>query len=294
VLAFEFTDAWRNAAVHAASIVLIVVVAVIANALIRRAIRKTTDKMQYAALEVRDRAPSALVRAETAQRSAARAQALSTVLSSLSTLVIATIAVFMILGELSINLAPLIAGAGIASIAVGFGAQSLVKDVLNGMFIMMEDQFGVGDTVDLGVASGQVEHITLRTTRLRDVAGTVWHVPNGQILEVGNKSQNWARAVIDIVVAADADLRVARETMRRVADEVAVDPEWSQRISGAPDEQGVQALTPEGVTLRLMVETEPASQWAVERELRMRIKEALDAAGVPLATVPGRPPGAVA
>jgi small conductance mechanosensitive channel len=261
----------------------------------RRVIRQVTEKAQSAAAEVRDRAPTALVRAESTQRSAARAAALSSVLRSLTTLVIWSIAVFMVLGELNINLAPLIAGAGVASIAVGFGAQSLVKDVVNGLFIMLEDQFGVGDTIDVGVASGTVEHITLRTTQIRDVAGTVWHVPNGQILEVGNKSQNWARAVVDIVIAPDADVRAARDLIRRVADELVVDPAWAARVSGAPEEQGVQALTPEGVTLRLTIDTEPASQWGVERELRLRIKVALDTAGIPLAVMPGaRPPGAAA
>jgi small conductance mechanosensitive channel len=208
---------------------------------------------------------------------------LSSVLRSITTGTIFFVTVLLVLGELSINLAPLIAGAGVASIAVGFGAQSLVKDVVSGVFIILEDQFGVGDTIDAGEATGTVEQVTLRSTRLRDVAGTVWHIPNGQILRVGNKSQNWASAVVDVTVAADTDVAVARGLIAEVAAGLATDPGWVARIHGEPDEQGVQAFTALGVTLRVVVDTQPASQWKVERELRQRIKQAFDDAGLSLA-----------
>jgi len=118
----------------------------------------------------------------------------------------------MALGEVGVDLAPLIAGAGIVGIALGFGAQSLVKDFLSGIFMLLEDQFGVGDVIDCGEASGVVEGVSLRTTRLRDVEGTVWHVPNGQIVRVGNKSQEWSRALLDVQVAYDTD--VAAKSVR--------------------------------------------------------------------------------
>jgi small conductance mechanosensitive channel len=292
VIAFELTDGWRALIQHAWHIVVIVVIAVVANLLIRRLISRLSGRMQRAAAEVRGRAPSALVRSEASKRAEARAEALSSVLRSLASIAIYTTAFFMVLGELHISLAPLIAGASIVSIAVGIGAQSVVRDVVTGFFVMVEDQYGVGDTVDLGLASGTVERITLRTTRLRDVRGTVWHVPNGQVLRVGNKSQNWARAVLDVVITSDSDVRTARQVLTRVATELAADDGWSSRISGAPDDQGVQALTTDGVTLRLVVETEPASQWAVERELRLRIKEAFDEAGIHLALGAVAPPPA--
>ena len=111
------------------------------------------------------------------------------------------------LGEIGINLGPLIAGAGIVGVAVGFGAQSIVKDFLSGMFMLVEDQYGVGDSVDVGLASGTVERMTLRTTILRDTNGSVWYIPNGEIARVGNRSQVWSRAVLDIDVAYDTDLR---------------------------------------------------------------------------------------
>jgi small conductance mechanosensitive channel len=292
VIAIELTDGWRAFIQHAWHIVLIIVVAVVANLVVRRVISRLSGRMQRAAAEVRGRAPSSLVRSEASKRAAARADALSSVLRSIASIAIYTTAFFMVLGELNISLAPLIAGASIVSIAVGIGAQSIVKDVVTGIFVMTEDQYGVGDTVDLGVAAGTVERITLRSTRLRDVAGTVWHVPNGSVVRVGNKSQNWARAVLDVQITPESDVRVARNVLSRVATELSGEDHWSDRICGQPDDQGVQAFTPAGVTLRLVIETEPASQWAVERELRLRIKEAFDEAGVRLAMGFTAPPAA--
>ncbi len=159
---------------------------------------------------------------EHSLRSEQRIDALTSVLRSLVTFVIYTVAVFMILGEIGINLGPLIAGAGIIGVALGFGSQSLVKDFLSGVFILVEDQFGVGDIVDLdGQTSGTVDAVSLRTTRLRSVDGTLWHVPNGEIRRVGNKSQHWSRALIDIEVAYDTDLDHAEAVIARVADEIA-------------------------------------------------------------------------
>ena len=134
-------------------------------------------------------------------RSAARAATIGQVLRSLSSAVIYTFAAMYVLAELGLQLGPLIAGAGVAGVALGIGAQSLVRDFLSGMFMLIEDQYGVGDVIDVGVASGTVEAVTLRTTRLRDLNGTVWHVPNGTIARIGNQSQQWGRAVVDTLVA---------------------------------------------------------------------------------------------
>jgi small conductance mechanosensitive channel len=202
------------------------------------------------------------------------------VLRSVATVVIWTIAVLMVLGELGINLAPLIAGAGIAGIALGFGAQSLVKDVLSGFFMLIEDQFGVGDVVDLGEAVGTVEKVTLRVTTVRDISGTLWHVPNGEILRVGNKSQLWSRALLDVSVAYGADVEEACTVIKATADDLWRDPEWRAAIKEEPDVLGVETFTPDGVTIRLTVKTEPATQFRVERELRARLKAALEGAGI--------------
>jgi moderate conductance mechanosensitive channel len=225
----------------------------------------------------------------TSVRAAPRAETLGHVLRSIAAGVVWGIAALTVLGELGINLGPLIAAAGIAGVALGFGAQSLVKDFLAGIFILIEDQYGVGDIIDVGevsgtLVSGVVESVSLRSTRLRSTNGTVWHVPNGTILRVGNMSQQWARALLDVSVAYGSDLDVAQAVIKRAADEVWQDAAWSAEILEEPELWGVESLAPEGVTIRLVVKTQPAEQFRVLRELRGRIKAALDQAGVDIAT----------
>jgi small-conductance mechanosensitive channel len=263
-------------------ILLILVVAVIANRLGRRAVKRALRGLASGAMRerlgaVRRRAPVALLETqELSLRAEQRARALAGVLRSVVSCVIFAIAAFMVLDELGINLAPLLAGAGIVGLALGFGSQSLVKDFLSGAFILIEDQFGVGDVVDLDGTSGVVEAISLRTTQLRSVEGTVWHVPNGEIRRVGNMSKHWARAVLDIQVAYGTDLDRARRVIKRVADEV-----WRERrdVLEEPDVAGVEALGASGVALRLLVKTTPSQQWEVSRVLRERIKLAFDDEG---------------
>ena len=199
-------------------------------------------------------------------------------LRSVASALIFTITGFLVLGEFGLNLAPLLAGAGILGIALGFGAQSLVKDFLSGLFILVEDQFGVGDIVDLDQQTvGTVEAVSLRTTRLRAVDGTVWHVPNGEIRRVGNKSQHWSRALLDVEVAYDTDIDHAKAVIQRVADTL-----WQERddILEEPEVWGVERLGANAVVIRLVVKTRPADQYAVSRELRQRLKEAFDAEGI--------------
>jgi small conductance mechanosensitive channel len=219
-------------------------------------------------------------------RAAARAQTLASVLNSLASAVIYGLAMLTILGEVGINLGPLIAGAGIVGVAVGFGAQSLVKDFLSGLFMLIEDQYGVGDVIDVGEATGTVESVTLRSTRLRDVNGTVWHVPNGEIRRVGNKSQLWSRAVLDVVVAPGTDVDRASEVLAAVGDELAADVEWTKHIIEPPEVWGVEDINASGITLRLVVKTMPGSKLAVLRELRARIKVAFEREGIQLPAPP--------
>jgi small conductance mechanosensitive channel len=176
-------------------------------------------------------------------------------------------------------------------VALGFGAQSLVKDFLSGMFMLMEDQFGVGDVIDTGVAGGSstvtgtVEGVSLRTTRLRDIDGVVWHVPNGTILRVGNKSQQWSRAVVDVPVTFQTDAAAASEVIRTVSEGVWHDPDFASTILAEPTVLGVESLAPGRVVIRVVARTRPQEQWRVERELRARIKAALDEAGIALPAV---------
>ena len=158
--------------------------------------------------------------AEQHERGAQRATTLGAVMRSIASIVIYSIATMMSLGEFDVNLGPLIAGAGVVGVAVGFGAQSLVKDFLSGIFMLIEDQYGVGDVIDVGDTAGVVEEVKLRTTQIRDVSGTLWHVPNGAIARVANMSQEWARAVLDVDVAYDTDLGLAMTVIKGAADAV--------------------------------------------------------------------------
>jgi small-conductance mechanosensitive channel len=209
------------------------------------------------------------------------------VLGSIVTAVIWGIAVLVALGEIGINLAPLLAGAGVFGLALGFGAQSLVRDFLAGLFMLVEDQYGVGDVIDVGgvVGSekgvgGTVEGVSLRTTRIRDVEGVVWHIPNGEIKRVGNKSQQWSRAVLDIPVDYDTDISKAMTVIKETADAIWHDEAWNEAMLAEPEVWGIEELSASSVKIRLVVQTLPLEQWRVARELRARIKQSFDAAGI--------------
>jgi len=215
-----------------------------------------------------------------ATRRVQRAKTMGDLLKSVMTGVLIAIFGTMILSQVGVNIAPIIASAGILGIALGFGAQSLVKDFLSGIFMIFEDQYGVGDVVDVGEAIGTVEAVSLRVTRLRDLDGTVWYVPNGEILRVGNKSQNWSRAVVDIGVGYDEDLVRAKRVLGEVAHDLWEDEDYRSVIVEEPEVTGVEALTPDAITLRVLVKTAPMEQWAIARELRQRIKARFDHEGI--------------
>jgi small-conductance mechanosensitive channel len=272
-----------------AGILLVLVVAWVANMLVRRAIsrfsaRLTSSSSAETLSKLRRRASRTMM-AESAvmsTRAAARTRTLAHVLRSVSSVLIWSIAFVTILGELGINLGPLVASAGIAGVALGFGAQSLVKDVISGFFMLVEDQYGVGDIVEVGnagdvVASGAVEAVSLRTTRIRDVNGTVWHVPNGIIERVGNKSQQWARALLDVNVAYGTDIDHAQQIIKDTADVLWADPAWEGVILEEPEMWGVEQLSNDAIQLRLVVKTQPAEQFRVTRELRRRLLQAFTA-----------------
>jgi small conductance mechanosensitive channel len=220
----------------------------------------------------------AAAQAETAlvdERRKQRVQALGAILRSAASVTIFAIAGFIILGDLGINLAPLLASAGVVGVAVGFGAQSLVKDYLSGVFMLVEDQYGVGDVITVGDATGTVENVTLRVTRMRDVNGIVWHIRNGTIDTVGNESQGWARAVIDFPVPFAADLTAIRNLLARTGDAMWNDPAWRPVMLEAPEVWGAQEISKDEVTMRMVVKTAPLRQWEVEREMRALVKHAL-------------------
>ena len=212
-----------------------------------------------------------------------RAETMGSLLKSIASIVIFTVFGITAIAELGYPVGPLLASAGVVGVALGFGAQSLVKDFLSGVFMIFEDQYGVGDSVDLGEAGGTVEAVGLRVTRLRDVEGTVWYVRNGEIVRVGNQSQNWARTVLDIPVAVDQDLHKVQEVLRDVAHDLWDDEDFQRLIIEEPSVWGVEALTPNWITVRVTLKTAPLEQWAVAREMRQRIKLRFDHEGIELA-----------
>ena len=216
------------------------------------------------------------------ERRRQRLRALGTILRSATSVVVFGIAGLQILDDVGINLTPLLASASVVGIAVGIGAQSLVKDYLAGILMLLEDQYGVGDVINIGDVSGTVEAVSLRTTRLRDVSGVVWHIPNGTVGQVGNESQGWARAVIDYPIPHTADLSTVTAVLDKAAAGMWRSPRWRQVMLEKPEVWGAQDISSTGVIMRIVVRTAPLRQWEIEREMRSRIKAALDAEGIVL------------
>jgi small conductance mechanosensitive channel len=215
------------------------------------------------------------------ERRTQRAKTIGSVLRSISSFVVLGTAVMYVCQTLGINLAPLLASAGVAGVAIAFGAQNLVRDFLSGMFMLLEDQYGVGDVVDLDKASGTVEAVGLRITTVRDSNGTVWYIPNGAITRVGNSSQGFAVAVVDFPVAYASDMERATEIAAKVAAESADRSPLSDDILEAPEMLGINQITADTITLRLTVKVHAGRQWAVQRLLRAEIKRAFDAESIP-------------
>jgi small conductance mechanosensitive channel len=224
--------------------------------------------------------PRSLAASEPDPRRAGRANSISIVLTSTTVVAIWVIAGLTMLGIVGIELGPLLAGAGIAGVALGFGAQSLVKDCIAGLFMLIEDQYGIGDVVDLGEAIGVVEEVSLRTTVLRALDGTVWHVPNGVVQRVGNKSQLWSVAVIDVDVAYDSDLEQARTLLQQAADEVCETEHFQEQVLEPPQVLGVEALAADGISIRLTVKVTPGAQWELQRAIRQHVKDVFDRSGI--------------
>jgi len=244
---------------------------------LKRAIAHTRDR-------IIERAKAEGVVDAEAQRTIVRADTVAGILRSTALVALVAIVVLIVLGEIGINLGPLLAGAGIAGIAIGFGAQSLVADFLSGIFMLIDDEYAIGDIVDLGeatgVASGVVESFGLRTTKVRALDGTLWSVRNGLITRTGNMTHRFGRAVLDISVTYDTDVRRAADVILGTAEEMRREPEHSASFLEDPELMGVEGLGADAVTIRLRVTTPPGSQWAVGRELRRRIKESLDREGI--------------
>lgn len=263
----DFTENAAEALIRTGVIVVVAVVAtVVARAVIERLVRQFATR--------------AMTFDGGAERAETRSDTITGVLLAITRVAVWSMAVLLILGEFGFDLAPLIAGAGIVGLAVGFGAQGLVADVVSGLFMLVEDQYGVGDWVDLGEATGVVEHVGLRTTRVRALDGLLWTVRNGEISRTANANHGWGRAVLDVGVGYDADLRSAQEIVLAAAKATADDPDHADSFLEEPEIWGIQDLGDDAVTIRLVARTKPGLQWGVARVLRLRIKEALDDRGI--------------
>jgi small-conductance mechanosensitive channel len=274
LLEFDFwTDQFLPTAIR---IVVIIVIALVFRAFIFRAI----NRLVKTAVEHQDSSGVASTREQIiAARKAQRATTLGKLFKNITSVVVLGLMSLLVLGELGVNLAPLIAAAGVVGLAIGFGAQALVQDMVSGIFILLEDQYGVGDVVDVGDATGTVEEVQLRVTKLRSIDGTLWFVRNGEILRVGNMSQDFSKVVLDIGIGYGSDLDEAKAVLERVAQEFADHPE-TQDVLETPEVLGVQMLGADSVIIRLTLTTKPGEQWTAARSLQERIKKAFDENGI--------------
>ena len=288
-VAAETVAEWIQPAIHVAiTLAVAIVVLVIGRWVIGRTLRSVVAggrRLRRGAYAIADRAGMSLrpEDAVLAARKVQRARTLASVSRSVLGVVVTLGVVTALANIFAWDLGPVLASAGILGVALGFGAQSLVKDVLSGIFMLIEDQYGVGDVVDLGPASGTVEEVGLRITRVRDITGTLWFVRNGEILRVGNSTQGWSRAIVDVTVAPGEAAARGTEALHSVAAAAVDDPDIGPHLLAPPDVLAYDAMTAESVTLRLMVKVAPAQQWAVQRLLRARITAAFAEAGISFA-----------
>ncbi|AHH94881.1 mechanosensitive ion channel [Kutzneria viridogrisea] len=277
-----FADNWPSLVTGAIQIVVILAVALAVRALVHRAIDKLTKgtgEIPPLLRPLRERAPQA-VGVQRSERRRQRAMTIGSMLKSVTTLLVYGVAFITAMQVLGLPLTPIIASVSVVGVAVGFGAQSLVRDFLSGIFMMLEDQYGVGDVIDVGQATGTVESVGLRVTTLRDVNGTVWYVRNGEVARVGNSSQGFAVAVVDVPLGHHGSLDQALDVLGEVAEKAVAQEPLSEDVLEAPQVLGVEKVTPESITLRLTVKVRPGRQWATQRTLRARVMAAFVAAGI--------------
>ena len=286
----ENWSTWLNTGLR---ILLIAAIAIVLRYLIRRALTNLIDRMNRSAQAVEGTALGGLL--VNAERRRQRSEAIGSVLRSVTSFLILGTAALMILGAFQINLAPLLASAGVAGVALGFGARNLVTDFLSGVFMILEDQYGVGDSIDAGVASGEVIEVGLRVTKLRGDNGEIWYVRNGEVKRIGNLSQGWSTAGVDVTVRPVEDLDLVRKAIAEAGETMTKEEPWSERLWGPVEVLGLDAVLLDSMTVRVTAKTMPGKSLGVERELRWRVKQALDPAGIRMiGVVPAQPDAATA
>lgn len=274
------TELWSAAVAwltsHGLRILFVVIVAFAAHRLLRVLMRQIPRW-------IRVRARSEAEDSELAQR----AETIRSVIGWVGSVFILVAAVLMILIELGLDVGPLLASMGVVGLALGLGAQTLVKDIIGGLFILIEDQFAIGDAITAGDLSGTVERMTLRSTHLRGLKGELHIIPNGDIRTVSNLSQDWSRAVLDLRLSPDQDVARALAVLERVGQELAADARFRPVLMESPVVTGIEGLDGWTVRVRIMVKTLPGQQWGVMRELRRRVNEAFQQEGIRLGFRPG-------
>ncbi|MEV0421742.1 mechanosensitive ion channel family protein [Streptosporangium canum] len=282
---------WAPVIASTIAIMLILVIALllrnVANRLITRVVKRASSSNGSSiAGRLRGKQSVALegLDAVAAERRRQRAETIGSVLRPVASIVILGTAALTVLERLSVPIAPLLTSVGIVGVAVGFGAQELVKDFIAGMFMLLEDQYGVGDVIDVGAAIGTVEAVTLRITRLRDIDGRVWYVRNGTITRVGNESQGWSRATVDVPVSYASDIPAVRALLKDVVEDMWNDSTYRDSVMvEEPQVWGIEQISDTAIVFRISAKTIPSRQAEVARELRIRIKSALDRASIPIA-----------
>jgi small-conductance mechanosensitive channel len=269
---------------------LTIIGALLAALLVRWVVHRAVDRMVDGALtraaghasQRPGRASRVLAKATglNETRKTQRAATMGAILKSTSTFIIFAMALLTVLGAVGVPLGGVAALGGIGGVAFGFGAQSLVKDFLSGIFMILEDQYGVGDVIDTGEAIGTVEDVTLRVTRLRDASGIVWYIRNGEIVRIGNRSQGYSSAVVDIQVGYNESLDIVLPLIREVARELDATNEWTDRLLEEPLVAGVESMAGGVMTIRIIAKCAPNENFAVSRAIRERVKLALDKAGI--------------
>lgn len=253
---------------HGIRVVLVVVFAFILDRILQRVIVRAVRA------SVR---PDENTSAEAEQK---REDTLIRIFSGALNILIVIIAIMMVLQEVGIEVGPLIAGAGIVGLAVGFGGQYLIRDIITGLFLMLENQYRIGDVVTIEGFSGSVQDISLRKTTLRDLNGTVHHIPHGSITKVSNQSKDFARVNMDIGVGYKTDIRHLEEVINRIGTELAGDPAFSESIISPPQFVRINEFADSAIVVKILGDTKPLKQWEVAGEFRRRLKEAFEREGI--------------
>lgn len=282
----ELVARFAGAIGTALRVLVVVVLAYLVTRILRSAISRFSSRMQrrIEARIARDEARGTLDVERYRSRRFQRLHAITGVARGVVGVLVWVVAILLVLDVFGVSLQPVLAGAGLLSVVVGFGAQQLVRDVLAGVAMLIEDQFGVGDWIQVDDRIGQVERVGLRATSFRDIDGVLWHALNGSIERVGNLSQEWGRSTLDVPLALDADVPTAKAIIHKVASELASDPVWGQDIIGEPEIWGVQEFGPAGLAIRVVTPTKPMANWDINRQLRERLHHAFEQAHIRMPT----------